>query len=59
MGKLEDLGYSGNSAETALISCDSKTEEVCVCVDVHVHASIALPMLVLHIHHFTVELCYH
>lgn len=27
VGKLEELGYNGNSAETALISCDGKTDE--------------------------------
>jgi Holliday junction resolvasome RuvABC DNA-binding subunit len=28
VGQLEELGYKGNSAETALIACDSKVEGV-------------------------------
>jgi hypothetical protein len=27
VGQLEELGYKGNSAETALIACDSKVED--------------------------------
>ena len=37
MGQLEELGFNGNSAETALISCNDKTEEVCLCACVCVY----------------------
>ena len=40
MGQLEELGFNGNSAETALISCNDKTEEVCLCVRVCVCACV-------------------